>query len=111
MARVGRRKEVSHVILQDHCILHDLHFTVATLSLYFLRGERARANTGFGVEQKQSRTPLRRVGRVSHVDGGQSEDLTLGPKRVKDRRPAGWGAEGMEKEYHLCFGILQTWLR
>ena len=49
----GQRKEVSHVILQDHCILHDLHFTVATLSLYFLRGERARANTGFGVEQKQ----------------------------------------------------------
>ena len=34
------------------------------------------------------------MGRVSHVDGGQSEDLTLGPKRVKDRRPAGWGAEG-----------------
>ena len=52
VARGGQRKEVSHVILQDHCILHDLHFTVATLSLYFLR-ERERANTGFGVEQKQ----------------------------------------------------------
>ena len=46
MAWGGQRKEVSHVILQDHCILHDLHFTVATLSLYFLRErEREREQT------------------------------------------------------------------
>ena len=94
VARGGQRKEVSHVILQDHCILHDLHFTVATFSLYFLRERASEREQTQVLELSKSRTPLRRVGRVSHVDGGQSKDLTVGPKRRNDRRPAGWGAEG-----------------
>ena len=97
VARGGQRKEVSHVILQDHCILHDLHFTVATLSLYFLRErerEREREQTQV-LELSKSKTPLRRVGRVSHVDGGQSQDLTLGPKRG-ERSSAGVAGERRE---------------
>ena len=43
----------------------------------------------------KSKTPLRRVGRVSHVDGGQSQDLTLGPKRG-ERSSAGVAGERRE---------------
>ena len=94
VARGGQRKEVSHVILQDHCILHDLHFTVATFSLYFLRERASEREQTQVLELSKSRTPLRRVGRVSHVDGGQSEDLTLGPKRGERSSAGGLGSGG-----------------